>query len=247
MTSERPGATEMLKRLVVLLLLANLAFFAWTQGWLDSVVGVRPTGDREPERLARQVRPESITILSPAAVRAAAAAASAASAAASATTTQAFAPALTCLEAGPFAAGASVSAIATLQQLQPALPAGSWVDVRADKPGTYIVYMGRFANREALAKKEEELRRTRVVFEEVREPADLQPGFSLGRFDQRAAAERAMEQLTQRGIRTARVVEIAAPAQLHMLRVEKADKALAAQLTGLRAETLGRGFVPCGS
>jgi hypothetical protein len=235
----------MLKRLVLLLLLANLAFFAWTQGWLDSVVGVRPTGDREPERLARQVRPESITILSPAAVRAAAAAASAASAAAAAAQAAATGPA--CLEAGPFAAGAAVSAIAALQQVQPALPPGSWVDTRVDKPGVYIVYMGRFANRDALAKKEEELRRTRVVFEELREPADLQPGFSLGRYDQRAAAERALEQLAQRGIRTARVVELAAPAQLHMLRVEKADKALAAQLTGLRAEPLGRGFLPCGS
>lgn len=237
----------MLKRLVLLLLLANLAFFAWTQGWLDSVVGVRPTGDREPERLARQVRPESITILSPEAVRAAAAAAAAAASAASASTATAPSAGSACLEAGPFATGASVSAVAVLQRLQPPLPAGSWADVRVDKPGVYIVYMGRFANRDALAKKEEELRRTRIVFEEVREPADLQPGFSLGRYEQRALADRALDQLAQRGIRTARVVELAAPAQLHMLRVEKADKALAAQLTGLRAEPLGRGFVPCGS
>lgn len=232
----------MLKRLVALLLLANLGFFAWTQGWLDSVVGVRPTGDREPERLARQVRPESVTILSPAALRAAEAAAAAASAASG---TASPSTNLSCLEAGPFATGASVSAIAALQQAQPPLPAGSWADVRIDRPGAYIVYMGRFANREALSKKEEELRRTRVVFEEVHEPADLQPGFSLGRYAERAQADRALEQLSQRGIRTARVVEITAPAQLHMLRVEKADKALATQLTNLRAEPLGKGFVPC--
>ena len=40
----------------LLLLLANLGFFAWTQGWLDSVVSARARGDREPERLARELR-----------------------------------------------------------------------------------------------------------------------------------------------------------------------------------------------
>ena len=233
----------MLRRLALLLLLANLVFFAWTRGWLDAVVGVRAHGDREPERLERQVRPESIQILTPAAVRAAAAAASAPAPAP--VTASAAAP--VCLEAGPFAGAASVGAIAALQQAQPALPAGSWSDVKIDRPGVYLVYMGRFANRDALAKKEEELRRTRIVFEEVRDAPDLEPGFSLGRFEQRAAADRALEQLAQRGIRTARVVEVNAPGQVHMLRVDKADKALAAQLTALRAEALGRGFVPCGS
>lgn len=227
----------MLRGLALLLLLANLAFFAWTQGWLDGVVGVHPHGDREPERLNRQVRPESIQILSPAAVRAAATTASG----------PATAAAPVCLEAGPFATGAAVGAIAALQQAQPALPPGSWTDVKIDRPGVYAVYMGRFANREALAKKEEELRRARVTFEEVRDAPDLEPGFTLGRFEQRAAADRALEQLALRGIRTARVVEISAPGQVHMLRVDRADKALAAQLSALRAEALGRGFVACGS
>lgn len=231
----------MLRHLALLLLLANLAFFAWTQGWLDDVVGVRAIGDREPERLARQVRPESITILTPAAVRAATEAASAASAG------QPAAGTLACLEAGPFQTGASVSAIAALQQAQPPLPTGSWIDLKIDRPGAYIVYMGRFASRDALARREDELRRSRVGFEEVQGAAELEPGLSLGRFDQRAQAERALEQLTQRGVRTARVVEVTAPSQVHMLRAEKADKALAAQLLALRSPALGRGFVPCGS
>lgn len=151
----------MLRSLALLLLLANVSFFAWTQGWLDAVVGVSPVGDREPERLARQVRPETITILTPAAVRAADAAAAAA---------RASSDAVVCLEAGPFADTASAAAIAALQQAQ--VPAGSWTDVRVDRPG--------------------------------------------------------------------------AAAPLHMLRVERADRVLAAQLTALRAEALGRGFVPCG-
>ena len=228
----------MLQRVVLLLLLANVLFFAWTQGWLDGVTGLRAQGDREPERLARQVRPESVRILSPS------------EAIPSPTTVPASAPtadATACLEAGPFATGASVSAVAALQAAQPPLPSGSWAEVKVERPGTWIVYMGRYADRDALAKKEEELRRTRVTFEDVRSPPELAPGFSLGRFDQRGAADKALEQLTQRGIRTARVVELVAPATLHLLRADKADKALATRLTALRSEALGRGFVPCGS
>ena len=53
----------MLRWLAGLLLLANLAFWAWSDGQLDGWVGVRAQGDREPERLARQVRPESIRLV----------------------------------------------------------------------------------------------------------------------------------------------------------------------------------------
>ena len=54
-----------LRVLALLLLLANLGFYAWTQGWLDGVVGLRAIGDREPERLARQFQPQVIRILAP--------------------------------------------------------------------------------------------------------------------------------------------------------------------------------------
>jgi hypothetical protein len=228
----------MLQRAVLLLLLANLLFFAWTQGWLDGVTGLRSQGDREPERLARQVRPETVRILAPS---------DAIPSTSSAPASGAGAETVTCLEAGPFATGASVSAIAAVQGAMPPVPASSWVDVKIERPGTWIVYMGRYPNREAYAKKEEELRRTKVTYEEVRSPPELELGFSLGRYEQRAAADKALEQLAQRGIRTARVVELVAPATLHMLRAERADKALAAQLGALRSDALGRGFVPCGT
>lgn len=32
----------MLRTLVVVLMLANLAFYGWTQGWLTSVLGLSP-------------------------------------------------------------------------------------------------------------------------------------------------------------------------------------------------------------
>jgi hypothetical protein len=226
----------MLRRLALLLVLVNLAYFAWGQGWLEGLTGLRPDTDREPHRLARQVKPESVMLLPPSGVEPGAAAPAASVAAASA--------APICLEAGPFATGASITAASTVQA---ALPAGSWNEVKIERPGSWIVYIGRFPTREALAKKEEELKRTRVSYEEVSTPLELSYGFSLGRFDQRAAADSALEQMTQRGIRTARVVELAAPVTQHMLRIEKADKALADKALALRSETLGRGFQPCGN
>lgn len=229
----------MLRAIVLLLIAANLLFFSWTQGWLDDLTGLRPHPEREPERLSRQVHAERITVLPPGAASAAAAAAASA-AAASAPQRGA------CLEAGPFATGGSVSAIAALQAVQPPLPAGSWTEVKIERPGSWMLYMGRFPNREVLAKKEDEIRRTRVPYQEVTTPTEYTMGFSLGRFEDRASAERGLEQIGQRGVRSARVVELAAPATVHVLRADNADAALAAQLTALRLPALGRGFVPCG-
>ena len=228
--------------LVVALLVANLAFWAWTQGWLDVLVGASPHGDRDPQRLARQVQPERVRI-----VRTAASAPTDSSAAATLETEPAPSAAAAndgnCFEAGPFTPTELVAAEAAL--VRAALPPGSWSDLRIDRPGAWILYMGRFANREQLAQREEELRRQRQNFEPVRSP-DLEPGLSLGRFDDRAAAESALAQLVQRGVQGVRVLTVAAPATTHLLRVERADAALQAQLAKLRAPALGAGFVRCG-
>lgn len=214
----------MFRALIALLLLANLVFFAWTQGWLDAVVGVRSIGDREPERLQRQVRPELIRILP--------------ASAASALTPVA----LACLEAGPFTDAELAAAQAAAQA---ALPVGSWVTVKSEQAGSWMVYMGRYANREALTKKEDELKRRKAPYEEVREPPALAPGLSLGRFEQRAAATTALEQFAQQGIHSARVVELAPASTRSVLRVERADAALSTRLAALKADALGRGFSAC--
>ncbi len=231
----------MLRTVVLLLIAANALFFAWTHGWLEGVTGSKPNADREPGRLARQVNADRIVVLPPSAASAASAPPRAEESPASAPHRNA------CLEAGPFATGAAVTAVAALQALQPPLPPGSWVEVKLERPGSWMVYMGRYPNREAMAKKEDELKRTRVSYQEVTEPAEYTPGFSLGRYDDRAAADRALEQAGLRGVRSARVVELAPPASLLLLRAENADAALAERLSALRSPALGRGFVACGS
>ena len=220
----------MLRLLLLVLIVANLGFYSWSQGWLDSVVGIRATGDREPERLARQLRPEAVVILPPE------------SAAASSATTAAT-PA--CLEAGPFSPTELVAAITSLKQLLPTAAEGGWAEVKTETPGSWIVYMGKFADAEGLAKKEQELKRLKLDFEIMRSPPTLERGLSLGRFDQRAAADKALERFTQQGVRTARVVELSAPGSASLLRAARADAELASQLTALKAASLGKGFAAC--
>lgn len=54
----------MLRTLVWLLLLLNVLYGSWAQGWLLPY-GFGPAQQREPHRLTQQIRPESITLLSP--------------------------------------------------------------------------------------------------------------------------------------------------------------------------------------
>jgi hypothetical protein len=219
----------MLRLLVVLLVLANLAFYAWTQGKLDGVVGMRALGDREPDRLSRQIKPETIRVLP----------ASAVSTAMSTTLADA---APVCLEAGPYTPAQIAAAEGVLQTV---LPTGSWASLKTDTPAVWIVYMGKYPNRETMQKKADELKRLRINFEEVRGVPDLEEGLALGRYENRAAADKALAEVAQRGVRTARVTTLPGSA-LHHLRVERADATLQTRLAGLRAEALqGRVFSPC--
>lgn len=223
----------MLRALVAALLLANLAFFAWSQGWLDATLGTHSMGDREPERLTRQVRPELISILP----------AGAAASDATAGTPSAAASPLACLEAGPFTD--SEAAVAQTAA-QAALTGATIRNVRSERPGVWMVYMGRYAGRDALVKKQEELKRRRLDFEELRDNPTLAPGISLGRYDTRDAASKALEQFAQQGIHTARVVEFAPASSSLSLRLETADSALAAQALTLKAGALAaKPFAPC--
>jgi hypothetical protein len=216
----------MLRALVLVLLLANLGFYAWTQGWLDTLVGLRADGDREPERLARQVRPETIRVLTPQAVAAAASAAESR---------------LQCLEAGPFAPSDVGPAEAALASV---LPSGSWVRLTSDKPAQWIVYMGRY-NAETLARKQEELNRIKLPYELLKNAPELEPGLSLGRYADHDAADVALAEFTRRGVRSARLVELVKPSTQHMLRVDRADPELAAKVAGLKLDALGKGFGAC--
>lgn len=102
-----------MRALLALLLLANLGFFALSQGWLEPFAALPVRHEREPQRLAAQVEPDSVRVLD----------------AQSASALPARAPAAgVCLQAGPFSAaqiGAAEAALASL-----GLPAATWQRLR---------------------------------------------------------------------------------------------------------------------
>lgn len=47
---------------VAVLLVANLAFFIWTQGWVSPWLPAPWQGQREPQRVFEQVNPERVAV-----------------------------------------------------------------------------------------------------------------------------------------------------------------------------------------
>jgi hypothetical protein len=230
----------MLRALVALLLLANLGFWAWSSGALESL-GLAPARERDPARLAQQVRPQAVRALTGAAAVAALGAASAAQDGARQTA------AVQCLEAGPFT---PATIDAAERALAAALPAGSWVRTSHPVAAEYAVVLGPFVDREARQKKADELSRLRVALEEISLPAPAagsgaQAGFALGRYDSRAAADAALLAFGARGVRTARVALLREGGSETWLRIDGASAALAEQARAVSAAALGAGFAPC--
>lgn len=58
-----------MRTLVLLLLMLNGGYFAWSQGWLR-FYGLAPAQQSEPQRLRQQIRPEALQLLSPQATQA---------------------------------------------------------------------------------------------------------------------------------------------------------------------------------
>lgn len=240
----------MLRAVVLALLIANLGFWVWRAGALDSL-GLGPTSERDPARLARQVQPEAVRVL-PADLAAAslrAASAPLGSGVAASAVAAATVPAASqCLEAGPFASGAIDAAEQALAVA--GLPAGTWRRSGPETAPQYAVVLGPFNSRESLQTKREEIGRLQLPTEAVELPGKasgdaLQTVLALGRYDSRSAAEAGLAGFSKRGVRTARVAALPAPGGELRLRVDNASAALAEQLRALSAAALGAGFGPC--
>jgi hypothetical protein len=239
----------MLRALVVLLLLANALVLAWSLGALDGLLGRRPDADREPERLQRQVNPELVKLLPPPGAKGASApgsTASAASAAAASSTVVAVAASAAgtsvCLEAGPLPAAAMAGAEKAM--LAAGVAAGSWTTTAAAAKGVYLIYMGRYEDEEALQRKLEELKRRRIDAHPVRH-AELQPGIEVARFEDKDEADDALARLSQRGLRTARVLTLVPPSAQQMLRIAAVEPARVDTLAALKLSPGVGGFVAC--
>ncbi|MGY0196561.1 hypothetical protein ACWA7J_15960 [Leptothrix sp. BB-4] len=214
----------MLRRLFVLLLLANAGLAAHQAGWLDGLLGTAAGAhEREPQRLEAQVAPEALQVLSPAALARRI-------------------PPPVCLEIGPLAASELPQAEAALRQL---MPEGGWSQISRERPGSWMVYMGRYASRVTMEKRADDLRKHEVAFEEVRGLPDYEPGFLFGRYASEADANAARDRLQSQKVRQARVVRLEPPTTSHVLRIQKADAELQQKAAALGELVKGRALHAC--
>lgn len=218
----------MLRFIVLALVLTNGVYFAWSQGLLLAY-DFGPAQQAEPQRLRQQIKPESLHLLSTQELQQAEAA------------SRAPVKPPECLQAGVLDA-AQVAALRPV--LEADLPVGAWLLDAVVEPARWIVYMGKYPNADALAKKRAELANLNLRFEPLINPA-LELGLSLGGFETQAAANTALEALSRRGVRTARVVQERVELRGMVLRVPAADDALKIKLEALKPLLASKPFGPC--
>jgi hypothetical protein len=220
--------SAMLRLALLALLLANAAYFAWSQ-MLLAPWGFAPTQQSEPQRLAQQIKPQTLTVLSRDEARRI-----------ESTGPGAIGAAAECLQAGVF----DDAQLAGLRQALQAWPAGSWGLEPAVEPARWIVYMGKYLTPENVARKKGELRQLGVSFENLSNPS-LEPGLSLGGFPTQVAAVQQLEALSERGVRTAKVVQERAELRGQMLKIPAVNDGLRPRLEDLKLVLGGKNLRPC--
>lgn len=220
----------MLRLLVLLLVLLNAAYYAWSHDMLRAY-GFGPVHQAEPQRLTQQIRPETLVIVSTQLPRPADAQPRA----------QAPEVAASCLQAGLFD---EAQAAALRQSAQALLPAGTWSLNEVLVPARWIIYMGTYPDAQALAKKRAELAALDLRVDTVSSPYPGQ-GLSLGTFESEERAATELAALVKRGVRTAQVVQESAETRASMLRITPVDDAVRSRLDELQPVLVGKTLRPC--
>lgn len=227
----------MLRLIVLVLALLNLGYFARGQGWLLAY-GWGPTPQREPQRLAQQIHPEALVVLTQKA--------SAPQAAASAPDAvpglvQAAPVATSCWQATDL----DETQADTLRPLLAAkLPPGAWVLDESRLPARWMVYMGPYSQAADLAKKREQLTELKVKFFALANTSQS-PGFSLGVFSTEDAAKTGLQDLVKRGVRSARVMQERPGSVSYHLRLPSLGSADQAALDSIKAALPGKPLTLC--
>jgi hypothetical protein len=215
----------MLRALVLLLLLLNAGYFSWSQGLL-AAWGFAPAQQSEPQRIAQQIKPEAVRLLRGDEVR-------------RIEVSAAPKPA-ECLQAGLFTDAEADS----LKQALDAWPGGSWSIEAAVEPPRWIAYMGKFPNADSAEKKKAELRQLGVSFEPLSNTS-LEPGISLGGYPTEAAAKQQLQALSQKGVRTAKVVQERGETRGQSLKLAAVDDSLRPRLDDLKSALNGKPLRAC--
>ena len=241
----------MLRWVIVLLVLANAGFYAWTQGHLTSL-GFAPSEQREPERLQAQIRPEVMRLLNAPEPPAPAVPTSPAEPRDPAPSTPETAPDTGGTDTAVPPTACWLAKGFTTEQVEPlekqmldlALPKGSWRIEEVNSGGRWVVYMGRYKD-ELLDRKKDELRELKVEFRTLTE-APLGPGLALGTYSSEAAAELGLKDVLKKGVRSARVEQERDQATRHTLRLAEVTEQERTAVEGLDPALMaGKKFQAC--
>jgi len=249
----------MLKFFFWLLLAANAVMFAYQRGYLESML---PSG-REPQRLARQLRPEAIRLVpkpppepktepNPDAAQPSAPAAPAtavpppstrAAGGATAAVAATQAAAADCVEIGNFGAEDAKRFAALLAGL------GARVKVaqrNVPEVASHIVYIPPQGSKEGAEKKAGELRRLGINdFFIIQDDSSLRWGISLGVFKQEDAARAHLLSLGQKGVHSARLGERSVSSNLTAFQLRGLDGQGKAALATIGAAFPRQGMHRC--
>ncbi len=224
-----------MKLAFLLLLAVNLAVFAWQRG----AFGTLPESGREPERVARQIEPERIRVLTPDQAQALRDKAKAAPAAAAAGTDAAgaaldLAAGAACVEFGDFSEAQAARVKPALDALAP----GERLSAReVEAPGWFMVYIPPYKTRAEADRMAGQLRELGVKeFLVVGDNSPMRFGIALGSFRDQELANRHLADLQKRGVKNARVADrpSTVPATRYTLR--GLDAAGAAALQALQKD-----------
>lgn len=233
-----------MRTLFLLLVLANLAFFAWSR-----YAGPRGAGDPAP--LARQIDPEKLRIVAPKDLPPPRPASrpepppAASSPAAAAPSPVAAAPSLACLEWGSF----TVSEAPRAQKaLEPLALGERVVQRRTREIAGWWVFIPSQQTREGAMRKAAELRALGIQeYFILQEPGAYRWALSLGVFRSEEAAKARLAALQARGVRTARVGARDTAVPRVWLQVKSVDPALETRLKDLARQIEGSELRSCSS
>lgn len=226
----------MLRMLVLALVLANAAYFAWGHGLL-AAYGFVPARLSEPERLAQQIRPEAMQLVTDRSPS------QAPDAVPATLTTVSQQPSLAaqCLQVGVFT---ERQAKTLGRRLGKGLPADSWSFESSSDSARWIIYMGKYISKEAMNRKRVKLEQLGLIFEQPTSPL-LNPGLSLGNFGSKAEAQSALEQMNERGLRSAKVTLERPDLPSLWLRLPAADASMRTKLDALKPYLLDKAIQAC--
>lgn len=226
-----------MKLAFLLLVLVNVALFAWQHG----VFGRFAESGREPERIARQVEPERVRVLSEREVqvlreRAAAQSRAAATPPPSSPANGAgidLSVAQACVEFGDFI-GPDLARVETALLR---LGLGSRQSARTvEAPGWYLVYLPPFKTRAEADRAMTELKKSGVKDLLVLNDGPLRLGVSLGSFRDPELAKAHVASLVKLGVKNARVSDKPTAVSATRLQMRELDAEAAQQLGAIAKE-----------